>query len=146
MTSKPPFYKQETPSSCLPACLRMVAAAHGDELSEDELRERCDTTEFGTSAFNAVKAARELGFEGTEKHTLDLNQLATVVKDRLYPIVLVDLLPLDGVRDTHALIVIDISESDVTVIDPLRGERVLPLPLFVRAWERQRRPAILLLP
>jgi ABC-type bacteriocin/lantibiotic exporter with double-glycine peptidase domain len=48
MPSKLPFYKQEEPYSCAPACLRMVLAAKGYTVSESALRERCDCTFLGT--------------------------------------------------------------------------------------------------
>jgi Peptidase_C39 like family len=41
MQSKLPFYRQEKPYSCVPACLRMVLAAKGYVVSESVLRERC---------------------------------------------------------------------------------------------------------
>ncbi|NJM47150.1 MAG: hypothetical protein HC860_14105 [Alkalinema sp. RU_4_3] len=44
MRSKLRFHRQETPDSCVPACLRMVLGAMGVEMSEAELRERCDCT------------------------------------------------------------------------------------------------------
>lgn len=73
MKSKPPFHKQETRYSCVPACLRMVLGSFGLEITESELRARCDCTPFnGTNALQAVDAARELGFAGTTKHNLSL--------------------------------------------------------------------------
>ncbi|MGH9846476.1 MAG: cysteine peptidase family C39 domain-containing protein [Blastocatellia bacterium] len=51
MPSKPPFHKQETGYSCVPACLRMVLGSFGLDVSEIELRARCDTTPlYGTEA------------------------------------------------------------------------------------------------
>ena len=37
MKSSLPFYPQETPDSCVPACLRMVLASFGQMLTEAEL-------------------------------------------------------------------------------------------------------------
>jgi len=51
-----------------------------------------------------------------------------------YPIVFVSLKPIDGVRDTHALVITETGELNVTVYDPLRGERILPKQTFSTAW------------
>src|SRR5437870_10372961 len=102
--SKPQFHKQETRYSCVPACLRMVLGSFGVDLAESELRDRCDTTPFdGTNALKAIDAARELGFPGIAKYTLTLEELRTLVADGHYPIIFVDLRPIDGIRDIHAL-------------------------------------------
>jgi ABC-type bacteriocin/lantibiotic exporter with double-glycine peptidase domain len=59
---KLPFYRQETPDSCVPACLRMVLAGLGVDRAEAVLRQMCDCTMLGTDALNVVDAARQLGF------------------------------------------------------------------------------------
>jgi ABC-type bacteriocin/lantibiotic exporter with double-glycine peptidase domain len=94
MPLKPLFYKQETPYSCVPACVRMVLTRFGRELSEAELRALCDCTPFGTEALNAVDAVRQLGFVGTGKYTLSTDELAAQVRRGLSPIVFVSTLPL----------------------------------------------------
>ncbi len=47
---KPPFHKQETRYSCVPACLRMVLGSFDVDISESVLRTRCDCTPYGTDA------------------------------------------------------------------------------------------------
>ena len=46
----------------------------------------------------------------------------------------VSLKPIDGARDTHALVVTEIGEQNVTVYDPLQGERILPRQTFSTSW------------
>ena len=75
MPLKPPFLKQETRYSCVPACLRMVLSSPGLDVPEAELRARCDCTAFGTDALKAVDAVRQLGFPGTAKYNLSLDEL-----------------------------------------------------------------------
>jgi Peptidase C39 family len=75
MQSKLIFHKQETPYSCVPACLRMVLSAFEVDMSEDELRHLCDCTPFGTEALKAVDAVRNLGFSRTTKCTLTINDV-----------------------------------------------------------------------
>jgi ABC-type bacteriocin/lantibiotic exporter with double-glycine peptidase domain len=143
MPSKPPFHKQETPYSCVPACLRMVFASLGRQLSEAELRALYDCTPFGTEAVNAVDAARQLGFAGTGKHTLSFDELDAQVRRSLYPIAFVNTRPIDGILAGHALAVTAIDQRRVSVYDPLHGERHLPRATFESAWAMMHNLAIL---
>lgn len=144
MPSKPPFHKQETRYSCVPACLRMVLGSFGIDLPEDELRTRCDCTPlYGTDALMAVEVARQLGFAGTAKYTLSPAELQTLITMGHHPIVFVDLRPIDGIANTHALVIIGITQQDVTVLDPLAGERTLPVQTFHTAWAMRHNITIL---
>ena len=143
MPLKPPFHKQETLYSCVPACLRMVLGSFGVDISESELRTRCDCTPYGTDALMAVDAARALGLVKTAKYTLSFAELQTVVTDGPYPIVFVDLNPIDGLDAIHAMVVADVSEQEVVVLDPLQGERRLPVYVFTAAWARRHNLALL---
>jgi ABC-type bacteriocin/lantibiotic exporter with double-glycine peptidase domain len=112
----------------------MAFAAFGVDVSEADLRAACDCTLAGTDSLQAVDAARAYGFKQSARYTLTLDELTALVEGCSYPIVYVSLKPIDGVRDTHALVVTEISEQDVTVYDPLRGERILPKQTFSTAW------------
>lgn len=113
----------------------MVLSGYGVEVSESELRELCDCMPDGTDSLHAVRAAQRLGFEGTRRlNRLTLGQLASLVADGLYPYVEVNMLPIDGVRAPHALVVLAISPDSVTVYDPHSGEREIPVAAFIEAW------------
>ena len=43
-------YRQSSPGACLPACVRMVLAAMGDERTEQQLAATLGSYEFGTPA------------------------------------------------------------------------------------------------
>lgn len=145
MTSKPPFHKQETRYSCVPASLRMVLSGFGVDLSESELRALCDCTPFsGTDALLAVEAARQLGFNATSKYNLSPANLEALLSDGNYPIVFVDLRPIDGIPEQHALVVIEMNANFVAVLDPLKGERLLPRDDFLLAWAWQRNLTIVI--
>ncbi len=134
MRSKLRFHKQETPDSCVPACLRMVLTAMGLEISEAELRERCDCTMFGTDAFMAVGALRGLGFERSRKETGSMAGLIMELSAGGFPIVFVNLLPIDGIKVSHAMVVMAIQENGVHVCDPRLGERMISRVAFVAGW------------
>jgi ABC-type bacteriocin/lantibiotic exporter with double-glycine peptidase domain len=142
--SKLPFYLQETPDSCVPACLRMVLAGFGMEIAEAELRELCDGTFEGTSALQAVDAARAPGFTQTSKHTLTLTELEAVVSQGQTPIVFVEMEPINGIYQVHALVVTNVTPFSVQVLDPASGERIIPRQVFQVAWEARHYLTILI--
>ncbi len=116
----------------------MVLAAHGLEISEVELRALCDCTFDGTSGLKAVDAARQLGFPGSSKDTLSINESANLVSQGHSPIVFVEMSPINGIYQVHALVVINLSEFAVQVYDPARSKRLIPLDIFYLAWKLRR--------
>jgi|SRR5205085_765899 len=124
----------------------MVLSGFGIEVSEAELRALCDCTIFGTDALKAVDAARHLGLTSTAKQTLSPDELQTLVANNKYPIVFVDMYPIDGVHGPHALVVVGLREADVSVYDPLAGERFLPRAIFDIAWSLRHNLAIIVEP
>lgn len=121
----------------------MILGSFGMAIEESELRALCDCTFFGTDALKAVDAVRQLGFTGTAKYTLSPEELMALVAQGSYPLVFVDLRPIDGLRNIHALVVIGASQQEVMVLDPLRGERALPLQAFNTAWAMRHYLAIM---
>lgn len=121
----------------------MVLGSFGLEIEESELRALCNWTLSGTDALMTVDAARQLGFAGTEKHTLKVEELESLVAHGSYPIVFVDLRPIDGVKDIHALVVVEFTVQEIIVLDPLKGERALPLQSFNTAWGLRHNLAII---
>lgn len=137
--SKPPFHKQETTYSCVPACLRMVLAGLGLDLTEERLRELCDCGPlFGTEALRAVEAARGLGFAGTAKYTLRYDELRGLVEGGRFPVAYVSLEAIGGTEESHAVVVVEADDEAVTVYDPLHGERRLSRQSFATGWAARR--------
>jgi ABC-type bacteriocin/lantibiotic exporter with double-glycine peptidase domain len=112
----------------------MVFAGCGQYYSEAELCQRCDCTMFGTEAFQAVEAARSLGFLKTNKYNLSLKDLTTLLLDGLYPIVYVELQPIDQTFGTHAMVILSIDEVIIHALDPMIGERSLERSAFETGW------------
>lgn len=121
----------------------MVLLSFGLDIAEEELRVRCDCSVFGTDALKTVDGARQLGFNGTAKHTLSLPEIERLLSSGHCPIVLLDLRPIDGIRGTHAMVVVGMTASVVNVYDPARGERFLSRRSFVAAWTLQNNLAII---
>jgi ABC-type bacteriocin/lantibiotic exporter with double-glycine peptidase domain len=119
----------------------MVLAALGRPMAEESLRVLTDCSPLGTEAFHLVEAARQLGFPASRKYTLaSLDELATVLAEGHFPIVYVDLWPLQGggSGQYHAMVVIDLDADQMTVLDPLHGERRVPREDFQEAWTAMR--------
>lgn len=141
---KPPFRKQETTYSCVPACLRMVLLGFGLDLPEEALRELCDCSPlFGTEAMRAVEAARGLGFHATAKYTLRYDELRGLVEGGRHPIAYLSLEAIGGTEESHAVVVVEADEETVTVYDPLHGERRLSRQSFTTAWAARHNLVIL---
>jgi predicted double-glycine peptidase len=45
--------------------------------------------------------------------------------------------PLEGTKGIHALVVLDVSDTAVVVLDPAKGERIIPRAVFEFAWKLQ---------
>lgn len=124
----------------------MVLLSFGRDLTEAELRALCDCTIFGTTAVQAVAAAKHLGFSQTRKANLSFAELYDEVKQGVFPIVFLNLLMIDGLGVEHAMVVTDIDPITVTLCDPIQGTRALPAEIFVVAWATMNHLAILLRP
>ena len=121
----------------------MVMSSFGLDITEAELRRLCDCTIFGADALKVVDAARHLGFNGTAKHTLSFDEMEKLTGRGVYPIVLIDMRPIEGIKGSHALVVLGMSDIAVNVYDPARGERFLQRQTFITAWAMQHNLTII---
>ena len=132
------------------ACLRMVLEHLGVVQTEKELRVLTDS-DFdsshypgGAEARHVVDAARQLGFVNSSKNNLTLQELVAELVRGRFPIVQIgiSLRPNTQVQ-THAVVIVEISERGVLMLDPVRGEIVHTQEEFDRMWQRQRGLTIL---
>jgi ABC-type bacteriocin/lantibiotic exporter with double-glycine peptidase domain len=121
----------------------MVLSHFNLSVSEGELRARCDCTIFGADAPYLVDVARQLGFDKTDIQNLTPDELQTILDEGRYPIVYVNLVPIDGIEGTHALVALEIGDDVVSVYDPDQGERLLSISAFFKAWELKSNLAII---
>jgi ABC-type bacteriocin/lantibiotic exporter with double-glycine peptidase domain len=122
----------------------MVLASLGHEVAEATLRTLCDCTVFETEALKAVDAMLQFGFPGTTKQPCTLEDLRQQLHDGHWPIVFVNTVPIMGQRNAHALVVVEVDPSQLTVYDPLDGERILPQATLLTAWAMMHSLAILI--
>ncbi len=140
--SKPPFHRQETPDSCAVACLRSVLHFYGHVSDEAALRELCGTTSSGTLSDDLVKCSQALGFEAQKEYS-SLKLLKQHLAATHLPILYLNLLFIDGYDSVHAVVATDLKDQFIIVIDPLEGERSLPLSAFESSWQMLNNLAII---
>lgn len=145
--SRLPLFAQETPDSCLPACLRMVLATYELHLPEPELCRRCRCHPgVGTDVSAAVRAAQRLGFGDSYTATdLRLHDLRDYIRAGVFPIVGIKLSRLRAVQAQHAQVVAQVTSRLVSVHDPLYGRLELPAGDFEESWASTEYRAIIVL-
>jgi ATP-binding cassette, subfamily C, bacteriocin exporter len=129
---KPPYFRQAHPFSCVPACLKMVLASYNREISETELRSRCDCDETGTTPSNTIKAAIEYGFSAYQAELI-IKELQDLVSQNITPIVFIR--ASEG-NYSHAVVVYKILKEKIFVLDPEIGEREIDINSFAEIWSR----------
>jgi ABC-type bacteriocin/lantibiotic exporter with double-glycine peptidase domain len=83
-----PFFPQERPESCVPACLRMILAYYGLERTEAEIYACCEADTDGTLPSVAAHCAQSLGFIASAPRLLDLDALREQLETaQIFPIV-----------------------------------------------------------
>lgn len=130
---KPPYFRQAYPFSCVPACLRMILASYNIEISETELRSRCECDETGTTSSSTVKAAIEYGFDAYRAELI-FEELKDLILQNITPIVFIRI--FEGASYSHAVVVYKITKEKVFVLDPENGEREFDINSFIEIWSR----------
>lgn len=130
---KPPHFFQTHPDSCVPACLKMVLAFLGFEISELDLRSLCECRGDGTPPSNAVKAVIECGFDAYEAN-LELNELQDLISESITPIVFVK--ANENANYSHAIVIYEIAKEKIYALDPAVGESEFDTNQFMEIWSR----------
>ena len=132
-----PHYPQSSPGVCLPACVRMVLAAMGLEISEEEAARRLKSYRFGTPAGN-VRHLENYGFS-VSYASIDEASLSRALQLGRYPIVFVaaEFLPGSEFAGFHAMVLVQIVGRELVMMDPAqpRGHTQITRDDFLLAWE-----------
>jgi len=139
-----PFLPQETRYSCVPACLKMIMADMGIVVDEATLREGCKSDRLGTTAKNAVACAQSYGLQAFAATDVTNEKLLDLLADDDYPIVYLNLFPIETLWVTHAVVVESIADDIVTYMDPITGRRDTMMVTFEQAWQMSKRQAIVI--
>jgi len=119
----------------------MVLEALGASKTEAEIRQDSKCTPLGTDADDLIEAAKKYGFINSVKDYLNFNQLKKQLRQGHYPIVYIGVgLPLQE----HSVVVIEINRKEVCILDPIRGEIMIPKRAFEEQWAYKRYVTILI--
>jgi predicted double-glycine peptidase len=115
----------------------MVLAALGDDRTEAQWASLLGSYDFGTPSSRVTRLA-SLGYRVDYKR-FSLEELAAHLESNRYPIVFVraDLLPWADFGGFHALVLTEITPSDVALLDPALEHSPTRLSRdgFLVAWE-----------
>ena len=122
------FVRQENLRDCGAACLLMVMRHYGGNSSLERLREVMKTDRNGTTAFNLIKAAENVGFDArgykyNECSKLKAFDIAHIIIDKIY----------------HHFVVIDkidIKNKTIIIADPAFGYKKYTFDDFNQVWTR----------
>src|SRR2546426_2006328 len=115
-----PWLPRALSYACGPACLAMVLASHGRESSVDDIRERLGTSRDGTTGYELVRVARELGMDARGVKAQDLAALKDVPLPAIAHYTQGHFVVLERVRPGRS----------VRVVDPMRGRLDLTVGEF----------------
>src|SRR5438105_8702348 len=100
MRLMPAFIAQERPDSCAVACLRMLLAHRGEDLSEDDLIQAADMPPGGLDPEELQSLARRYGLAADVRQA-ELVALRDLLTAHQFPIVYLYRQPIDKVAMTH---------------------------------------------
>jgi len=120
--------KQSNIKDCGICCLESIIKYYGGYIPLEKLREETKTNKDGTSAYNLVNVAKNLGFNAIGKRiveldmeTLTLPAIAHIITER-------------GL--SHFVVIYKISKNYVTLMDPARGFQKEKLSTFQKKWTK----------
>lgn len=128
MFKKYPFVRQEGYKDCGCACLQMILKYYKGNLSLERLRELSKTSKNGTTAYNIIKCANEIGFSsyGVKGEIENLNEvvlpcIAHVIIDNLYK---------------HYIVIYNVNydKKFLLIADPDKGIKKISFDDFNKIW------------
>lgn len=138
---KVPFFRQENWYTCGPACLRMLLAYFGIDISEEELEKACGTTELGTTPTQISTGASKSGMDAMATKNANLENLKRSLEEGSPIIVLIDPSYIYGgiAGFGHFIVVVGIEGDKMIYHDPdpdiSEGEfRRCEVEKFIKAW------------
>ncbi|MFO7945910.1 MAG: cysteine peptidase family C39 domain-containing protein [Armatimonadota bacterium] len=121
---------QSTGWSCGPAALAWALRENGVSVSERQAAVLTVTVPLhGVSDRGMLRGAHRLGFEAEMIHGADWEDIVTTPKPALVDLEL-------GMTIAHAVVLLDVDDSEVVLGDPLYGRTTLSRTEFMDRWER----------
>lgn len=140
------WFGQETETSCVAACVRMVLSSFGETWTEADLREILGNSRLGITLTKAQAMLLEAGANIELDTNLNLDDLRDYTRRSIFPIVGVERHILGFQPASHAVIVVEISSENVIIFDPLEDEKpkIFSRETFKTAWKLAGKEALLI--
>ena len=139
MKLKIPYFRQETNTTCGVACVKMVLAFHGKEISEIELEDACETSWLGNTCGEIVSGIKKLGFEAEEVDNVTIKYLSAQLKKNSPLVALIDPAVLYGGLEGfgHFVVITGIEDDKIYYHDPdLDRDLTKDITDFMKAWKK----------
>lgn len=126
---KYPFVRQRENKDCGVACLSMIIKYYNGCICEDTLYDMTNTDKKGTSAYNLIKAATNIGFKSEGIKCDDLEQL----KDIKFPCVAHVLLDK---KYGHYVVIYEINwnKKEIYIADPAKKKMMISIKDFEKIF------------
>ncbi len=134
-----PYFKQEKNTTCGVACVRMVFAFYGKEVSEYELEEACETSWVGNTCGELVQGVSKFGFEAEGIDHVSLEYLQSLLKQNSPLIALLDPAVLYGGLEGfgHYVVIKGLEDDKIYYHDPdLDKDLARDVSDFMKAWNK----------
>lgn len=141
------WFQQESPTSCVSACVRIVLSSFGKNLSEIEIRDILGNPRLGLSLALATEKLSFAGFQTQLDRELNLDDLRDYTRQNIFPIVGVERHILGYLPASHAVVISKITSKNVEIFDPLEVEhpKIFGKQDFESAWQLSGKEALLIL-
>lgn len=143
---KPVWFAQETETSCVAACVRMVLSSFGETRTEENLRELLDNPILGLTLAVAQKKLSESGAKVEIDDELNLDDLRDFTRQNIFPIIGIERHILGYQSASHAVVVIEVSSRSVLILDSLENKqpKSFACETFETAWKLAGKEALLI--
>jgi ABC-type bacteriocin/lantibiotic exporter with double-glycine peptidase domain len=142
----PTWFAQETETSCVAACVRMVLSSLRETWTEEKLRELLGNPILGLTLTATQKRLSESGAKVEIDEELNLDDLRDFTRQNIFPIVGVERHILGYQSASHAVVVIEISSRSVSILDSLEDNQLKSFAreTFETAWNLAGKEALLI--
>lgn len=140
------WFAQETETSCVAACLRMILSGFGEIWSETELREILANPLLGLTLAKAQAKLLQAGAKIELETDLNLDDLRDYTRKNVFPMVGVERHILGYQPASHTVLVVKVTSGNVSVLDPLEDEqpKTFGRETFEIAWKLAGKEALLI--
>jgi ATP-binding cassette subfamily B protein len=139
MKIKIPYFRQEKNTTCGVACVKMVLAFHGKEISEFELEDVCKTSWLGNTCGEIVAGVKKLGYDAEEVDQVTIKYLSAQLEKKYPFIALIDPAVLYGGIEGfgHFVVITGIEDDKIYYQDPdLDKDLTRNISDFMKAWKK----------